>query len=150
LALIKERAYYKAVRQAITALGSREPLKEKLDTIARLLSRSFDTGACIVLLDSTRKHLAHTASWKLPLYYLRKGQKSLSEVEVEKPVFIEDVPTDPRIQYREALTYWLENNTNQQLETVRNGHSEMGLYNKNAALTSIKYARESGNTKLFN
>lgn len=105
MALSKERVYYKAVRQAITALGSGETLKEKLDTIARLLSRSFDTGASIVLLDSTRKHLIHAASWKLPPYYLRKGlmdaRKSLSEVEGEKPVFIEDVSTDTRIQYRE-------------------------------------------------
>jgi hypoxanthine phosphoribosyltransferase len=105
LALSKERVYYKAVRQAITAIGSGEPLKEKLDTIARLLSRSFDTGASVVLLDSTRTHLIHTASWKLPPYYLRKGlinaKGSLSEVAGEKPVFIEDVSTDPRVQYRE-------------------------------------------------
>jgi len=105
LALSKERVYYKAVRQAITALGSGESLKEKLDTIARLLSRSFDTGASIVLFDSTREHLIHTASWKLPPYYLRKGiidaEKSLAESAGEKPVFIEDVSTDTRIQYRE-------------------------------------------------
>ena len=105
MALSKERVYYKAVRQAITALGSGESLKEKLDTIARLLSRSFDTGASIVLLDSTREHLIHTASWKLPPYYLRKGlmdaRKSLTEIAGEKPVFIEDVSNDPRVQYQE-------------------------------------------------
>jgi hypoxanthine phosphoribosyltransferase len=105
LALSKERAYYKAVRQAITALGSGNTLKEKLDTIARLVSRSFDTGASIVLLDSTRTRLIHTASWKLPPFYLRKGlldaSISLAEVKGEEPVIIEDVSNDPRVQYPE-------------------------------------------------
>ena len=105
MALSKERAYYKAVRQAITALGSGASLKEKLDTIARLVSRSFDTGASIVLLDSTRTRLIHTASWKLPPFYLRKGlldaRTSLAEVAGEAPVFIEDVSTDKRVQYPE-------------------------------------------------
>ena len=105
MALSKERAYYKAVRQAITALGSGATLKEKLDTIARLVSRSFDTGASIVLLDSTRTRLIHTASWKLPPFYLRKGlldaRASLAEVTGEVPVIIEDVSTDKRVQYPE-------------------------------------------------
>ena len=105
MALSKERAYYKAVRQAITALGSGATLKEKLDTIARLVSRSFDTGASIVLLDSTRTRLIHTASWKLPPFYLRKGlldaRASLAEVGGDIPVVIEDVSNDPRVQYPE-------------------------------------------------
>ncbi len=105
MALSRERAYYKAVRQAITALGSDGSLKEKLDTIARLVSRSFDTGASIVLLDSTRTRLIHTASWKLPPFYLRKGLldavTSLQEVTGSEPVFIEDVARDGRVQYPE-------------------------------------------------
>jgi hypoxanthine phosphoribosyltransferase len=105
LALSRERAYYKAVRQAITALGSDGSLKEKLDTIARLVSRSFDTGASIVLLDSTRTRLIHTASWKLPPFYLRKGLldavTSLQEVAGSQPVFIEDISHDGRVQYPE-------------------------------------------------
>ena len=105
MALSKERAYYKAVRQAITALGSGATLKEKLDTIARLVSRSFDTAASIVLLDSTRTRLIHTASWKLPPFYLRKGlldaRTSLAEIAGDAPVFIEDVSTDKRVQYPE-------------------------------------------------
>jgi hypoxanthine phosphoribosyltransferase len=106
LALNKERAYYKAIRQAITALGSGATLKEKLDTIARLVSRSFDTGASIVLLDSTRTRLIHTASWKLPPFYLRKGlldvRASLAEVTGDVPVFIENVSSDSRVQYPEV------------------------------------------------
>ena len=106
MALSKERAYYKAVRQAITALGSGAPLKEKLDTIARLVSRSFATGASIVLLDSTRTRLIHTASWKLPPSYLRKGlidaSASLSEIKGDEPVIIEDVSKDQRVQYPES------------------------------------------------
>ena len=105
MALSRERAYYKAVRQAITAMGSDATLKEKLDTIARLVSRSFDTGASIVLLDSTRTRLIHTSSWKLPPFYLRKGlldvRASLEEVSGDVPVFVEDVSNDPRVQYPE-------------------------------------------------
>jgi len=106
LPLSKERVYYKAVRQAITAVGSDVPLKEKLDTIARLVSRSFEAGASIVLLDSTRTRLIHTASWKLPPSYLRKGlldaKLSLAEVASGMPVVVEDVTQDKRIQYAEA------------------------------------------------
>lgn len=105
MALSRERAYYKAVRQAVTAVGSSAPLKDKLGTIARLVSRSFDTGASIVLLDSTRTRLIHTASWKLPPPYLRKGLldagASLSEVSGNAPVFIEDISSDSRVQYPE-------------------------------------------------
>jgi bifunctional protein TilS/HprT len=103
--LSREKAYYKAVRQAITAACSSVPLKDKLFSIVRAVSRCFETGASIVLLDSTRTHLIHAASWKLPPYYVRKGllevQKSLNELAGDVPLFIEDATHDTRMQYPE-------------------------------------------------
>ncbi len=103
--LSREKAYYKAVRQAITAACSAESLKEKLNSIVRAVSRCFEAGASIVLLDATRTRLIHTASSKLPPFYVRKGllevQKSLNELAGDAPLFIEDAARDPRLQYPE-------------------------------------------------
>lgn len=105
MALSREKIYYKAVRQAITAACSSEPLKDKLNTIVRAVSRCFDAGASIILLDANRTHLIHTASWKLPPYYVHKGlleiPKSLNEFSGDTPLFIEDAAHDPRLQYPE-------------------------------------------------
>jgi bifunctional protein TilS/HprT len=105
VALSREKAYYKAVRQAITAACSTITLKEKLTSIVRAVSRCFEAGASIVLLDSTRTRLIHNASWKLPPYYVRKGllevQKSLNELAGDVPLFIEDAAHDARLQYPE-------------------------------------------------
>ncbi len=102
----KEHIYCKALRQAITAAGGGAPLKEKLDALARIVSRCFEAGAAIVLLDATGSHLIHTAHWRLPPYFVQKGlldaKKSLNEIAGDGPVFIENVAADARVQYPEA------------------------------------------------
>ncbi len=102
----KEHVYCKALRQAITAAGGGLPLKEKLDALVRIVSRCFDAGAAIVLLDATGSHLIHTSHWRLPPNFVQKGlldaKKSLNEIASEAPVFIENVATDPRVQFPEA------------------------------------------------
>ena len=105
MALTKEKAYYKAVRRAVAAVNSATTLKEKLDIIVRGTASSMKAGASLVLLDSSRKKLIHSSSWRLPQFYLRKGvldaDKSLSEVLTGQPVVIADVGKDSRIQYPE-------------------------------------------------
>ena len=105
MALSKERAYYKAVRRAVAAVGSDTSLKEKLAIIVRGTARSIKAGVSLVLLDSSRKKLLHSASWGLSQYYLRKGvldaDRSLSEVTTGQTVVISDVANDSRIQYRQ-------------------------------------------------
>ncbi len=105
MALSKERAYYQAVRRAVTAVGSNADLKEKLAVIIRGTARSMKAGASLMMLDSSRKKLIHSASWGLSQYYLRKGvldaERSLSEVTTGKIVVITDITKDNRIQYRQ-------------------------------------------------
>ena len=104
MASSKERIYYKAVRRAVVAVVSDASLKEKLAVIVSSTARSMKAGASLVMLDSGRKKLIHSASWGLPQYYLRKGlldaDRSLSEVVTGETVVIEDVTKDSRIQYR--------------------------------------------------
>ena len=105
MALTKEKAYYKAVRRAVTAVVSDSSLKDKLAVIIRGSARAMKAGVSLVLLDSNGSKLIHSASWGLPQYYLRKGMpdadKSLSEVKTSQAVVIEDVMQDSRIQYRQ-------------------------------------------------
>jgi hypoxanthine phosphoribosyltransferase len=105
LAQGKEKAYYKAVRRAAVAAASPTNLKDKLTVIVRGIARAMNSGASIVLLDSERKRLIHSASWGLPQYYLRKGvldaRRSLSEVATGQPVVITDIAHDDRVQYRD-------------------------------------------------
>ncbi len=108
MALTKEKACYQAIRRAVAVLNSTATLKEKLDTVVRSTGRSMGAGVSLVLLDSSRRKLAHTSSWGLPQFYLRKGvldaDKSLSEVLTGQPVLITDVQQDSRVQYPEMAT----------------------------------------------
>lgn len=101
----KERDYYRAVRRAAAAVNSDVPLKEALDAIVRSAARAMNAGVSLVLLDSTRQKLAHSASWGLRQSYLRKGlldaDKSLAEVLAGQPVAILDAAHDSRVQYPE-------------------------------------------------
>ena len=99
----KERAYYKAIRRAAAAVNSDMALKQVLDAIVRGTAKTMEAGVSLVLLDSTRKKLIHSSSWRLPQSYLLKGvldaDKSLAEVLTGQPVAIADVTQDSRIQY---------------------------------------------------
>jgi len=108
LASTKEQVYYKAIRRAVGIVATENSdvsLKEKLDTIVRVIARSLSAGASLMLLDATKKKLIHASSWALPQFYLKKGaldaDKSLSEVLTGHPVVIADVSLDNRIQYPE-------------------------------------------------
>lgn len=105
MALRKERAYFKAVRRAVASVNSSATAKEKLDVIIRGTARSMKAGASLVILDLNRKKLIHSASRRLPQFYLRKGildaDRGLSEVLIGEPVVIPEVDKDSRIQYPE-------------------------------------------------
>jgi len=105
LAVSKEKAYYKAVRRAAAIANSDIALKEVLNAIVRGTAQAMKAGASLVLLDSAKKKLIHSASWGLPQSYIRKGMldadKSLTEVITGEPVIITDVSHDSRVQYPE-------------------------------------------------
>jgi hypoxanthine phosphoribosyltransferase len=101
----KERAYYKAVRRAAAIANSDTALKDALNAIIRGTARAMKAGASLMLLDSARKKLIHSASWGLPQSYIHKGvldaNKSLAEVLTGGPVIITNVKQDSRVQYPE-------------------------------------------------
>jgi len=105
LAVRKEKAYYKAVRRAAATANSDMALKDALGVIVRGTARAMKAGASLMLLDSARKKLIHSASWGLPQSYIHKGvldaDKSLAEVVTGEPVIITDVKQDSRVQYPE-------------------------------------------------
>ena len=105
MAVSKERACYKAIRIAVALVNSETALKPVLDGIVRSTARAMKAGASLVLLDSSKKKLIHSSSWRLPKAYLQKGvldaDKSLAEVVTEQPVAIADAVHDSRIQYPE-------------------------------------------------
>lgn len=99
------REYYKAVWQAVAAVNSEMALDQVLNAIVRGTARAMNAGASLVLLDSDRKKLIHSASWGLTKPYLNKGvldaDKSLVEVITGQPAAIADVKQDSRVQYPE-------------------------------------------------
>jgi hypoxanthine phosphoribosyltransferase len=101
----KEKSYYKATRQAVTVAASCQPLKRKLTSLARIAARVFETGASILLLDSSGTHLVHTASWKLPASYVRKGLLSatggLAETRAVETVVVGGGELSSRLEYPE-------------------------------------------------
>ncbi len=105
MAVRKEKAYYKAVRRAAATANSDMALKDALGVIVRGTARAMKAGASLMLLDSARKKLIHSASWGLPQSYIHKGvldaDKSLAEVVTGEPVIITDVKQDSRVQYPE-------------------------------------------------
>ena len=108
MAVSKEKAYYKAVRRAAAIANSDTALKDALDVIVRGTARAMKAGASLMLLDSARKKLIHSASWGLPQSYIHKGvldaDKSLAEVVTGEPVIITNVKLDSRVQYPEMAT----------------------------------------------
>jgi hypoxanthine phosphoribosyltransferase len=108
LAVSKEKAYYKAVRRAAAIANSDTALKDALDVIVRGTARAMKAGASLMLLDSAKKKLIHSASWGLPQSYIHKGvldaDKSLAEVVTGEPVIITNVKLDSRVQYPEMAT----------------------------------------------
>ncbi|MFC2017778.1 hypoxanthine phosphoribosyltransferase [Chloroflexota bacterium] len=100
-----KQEYYKAVWQAAAAMNSEMALEQVLNAIVRGTARAMNAGASLVLLDSDRKKLIHSSSWRLPKSYLNKGvldaHKSLVEVIMGQPVAIADVKHDSRVQYPE-------------------------------------------------
>ncbi len=98
--------FNKALSEIAEALNSGLTASEKLRLLVRAAARALGVKGCsILLLDSQRKRLVHTASHGLSERYLRKGflesEKSLSDVLDGKTVAIPDVATDPRIQFQE-------------------------------------------------
>ncbi|MDP2744749.1 MAG: hypoxanthine phosphoribosyltransferase [Dehalococcoidia bacterium] len=96
--------YYRAVHEIFKASQSAATIKRVLNAVVRNIIEALGVDGCtVLLLDSTRQHLIHSAAQGLSDWYLRKGlldaQKSLGENLEGKVVEIADATTDPRLQY---------------------------------------------------
>jgi bifunctional protein TilS/HprT len=100
-----QRTYYRAVRRATALLNSEATSAQVLSGLVRGTARAMQSGASLLLLDSTGKKLIHHYSWGVPKAYLQKGvldaDRSLGEVVTREPVVITEVTADSRIQYPE-------------------------------------------------
>ena len=100
-----QRTYYRAVRRAAALLNSEATSERILAVLIRSIAVAMQSGASLLLLDSTGKKLVHHCSWGLPKAYLQKGvldaDRSLGEVVTEQEVVIADVTADSSVQYPE-------------------------------------------------
>lgn len=102
----KETVYLKALQEISRAISSAMTLKEILDLIVRRIAEALQTDAATIrLLDPEKKRLDLVASYGLSKEYLNKGpvdaEKSVSDALKGIVVSIYDVPSDPRIVYKE-------------------------------------------------
>jgi bifunctional protein TilS/HprT len=103
--MTKCAAYAESLSQTLSVAVSNLSLKEKLETLVRVVGSTLEGGASLVLLDSTGSQLIPVISHKLPKYYLQKGLmdrfQSLDEIDSGDAVVINNIETDEKIQYRD-------------------------------------------------
>jgi signal transduction protein with GAF and PtsI domain len=99
-----ERQYYKLLKDYTQIINSSLNETEVLNMIAENFTKALDVKACSVyLLSRDRKVLKVRASYGLSDAYLNKGaldaDKSIADTLSGKPVMVQDVTKDSRIQY---------------------------------------------------
>lgn len=104
-----ERRFYLRHFKAIShAIASYEDLETLIKHLAEGTSKTFKAKGCsIMLLDERENCLIHVASYGISENYLRKGPVLLVDnnqcaIMTGKPVFVENMQNDPRVQYPEA------------------------------------------------
>lgn len=103
-----ERKFYLRHFKAIShAIATYEDLNTLIKHLAEGTSRSFKAKGCsIMLLDEQENQLFHVASYGISKDYLRKGPVFFDmdhcAFSTGKPVFVENMPDDSRVQYPEA------------------------------------------------
>jgi bifunctional protein TilS/HprT len=101
--------FSKALGDVARELNSDSTLSEKLQVLVKAAARALGVRGCsLMLLDSQKRRLFHTASHGLSERYLRKGfleiEDSLAQAIGDEAVRITDVATDPRIHFRELAS----------------------------------------------
>ncbi len=103
-AKLDTEACYQAFLRISQSLNSAIPLRQSLHLVLRSASKAMGVSGCgLVLLDSSKKHLLHIASYGLGDWYVKKGlldvDKSIGDVISGTPVAVHDAGNDPRVQY---------------------------------------------------
>ncbi len=99
-----EYTYLSAFMQITRAISSSLDLKEVLNLIVKKTCETTGSKGCtLMLLDEKDQRLEVKASFGLSDQYLGKGplsaDKSISDTLRGEPIIIEDVASDPRVQY---------------------------------------------------
>ena len=101
----KKTIFADCLNKTLNFAVSSYSLKEKLDCLVKATADAVEGGASLILLDTSGSQLIPAISSKLPKYYLQKGLldrfRSLDEIDSGKPVIVNDIDTDERIQYRD-------------------------------------------------
>lgn len=97
--------YYKALYRIAAEVNASTGTENVLNCMVRSTAEAMGVKGCsLMLLTSDRKQLIHTAAHGLSNFYIKKGPVALSPILAEalkgNPVAVNDVTTDPRIQYR--------------------------------------------------
>ena len=104
---VKRKLYLKEFRAISHALSTYEELPMLVNHIVEGLARAFKIkGCCIMLYDEREKQLPCVASFGISDGYLYKGpvfvDERYSSFFTGKPVFVNDLQNDPRMQYPKA------------------------------------------------
>lgn len=99
--------YLKEFKAISHAISTYEDLNLLINHIAEGTTRTFEArGCCIMLFDDMENRLFVVSSCGISEEYLQKGplfvDDKYSAFFKREPVYIEDMATDPRIQYPEA------------------------------------------------
>ena len=99
-----EYTYLSAFMQITKAISSSLDLKQVLSLIVKKTCETTSSKGCtLMLLDEKDQRLELKASFGLSDQYLGKGpvsaDKSISDTLRGEPIIIEDVASDPRVQY---------------------------------------------------
>jgi signal transduction protein with GAF and PtsI domain len=104
---IERKFYLKEFKAIIRAISTYEDLNLLFKHVTEGLSNTFDVkGCCIMLHDDREQQLFCVSSFGISEDYLTKGpifaDDKHSAFFTGKPVFVDDLQNDPRMQYTEA------------------------------------------------
>ena len=100
-----EKDYYHSLHRIAATLNSTNSPKVILEFMVETITKTLEVKGCsIMLLNPDKTVLTHSATWGLSDRYIGKGpvsvDKSIGEALMGKPVAVENIVTDERIQYR--------------------------------------------------
>jgi signal transduction protein with GAF and PtsI domain len=103
----QRRIAIKDFKTICKAIATYEDLDLLFNHFVEVISRAFGVKGCSLLLfDEHKKQLIRVSSFGISETYLNKGPVFMDDKESAfvkcKPVFVEDMQNDPRIQYPEA------------------------------------------------
>lgn len=103
------RDYYHTLYQTALTISSSLELDQVLQSVVTSITEAMDVKACgLRLFDPATGELRLSAVYGLSVNYLSKGPVDIAHSTVDsealrgKPVYVADVRTDPRFQYKEA------------------------------------------------